>query len=266
MVAASVAFVNTSDIPEAAVASQRGAKKTKQVFSKWNLDLGAEEDDSFDAVEVDQPERPTLEALFPSFEPTLVQAIVAETATWEDALDVLLALTDDSVQREQQQRSIAKDAVIDSVGFPPLLDADGWEVVREAALDMEDDGRMWCEVAKEASKVQTMCAARKWETPARPSVLLHGTDQPDNVGWLSADDICHVLGDDMLDGGDQVEFETEHDCRQRRGVERRCNQSKYSHRPAGTKQTSLTKPQGTQTKSKETEPPAWRLCRFEDRL
>jgi len=249
MVAASVAFVNTSDIPEAAVASQRGAKKTKQVFSNWNLDLGAEEDDSFDAVEVDQPERPTLEALFPSFEPTLVQAIVAETATWEDALDVLLALTDDSVQREQQQRSIAKDAVIDSVGFPPLLDADGWEVVREAALDMEDDGRMWCEVAKEASKVQTMCAARKWETPARPSVLLQ-----------------KVLGDDMLDGGDQVEFETEHDCRQRRGVERRCNQSKYSRRPAGTTQTSLTKPQGKQTKSKETEPPAWRLCRFEDRL
>jgi len=249
MVAASVAFVNTSDIPEAAVASQRGAKKTKQVFSKWNLDLGAEEDDSFDAVEVDQPERPTLEALFPSFEPTLVQAIVAETATWEDALDVLLALTDDSVQREQQQRSIAKDAVIDSVGFPPLLDADGWEVVREAALDMEDDGRMWCEVAKEASKVQTMCAARKWETPARPSVLLQ-----------------KVLGDDMLDGGDQVEFETEHDCRQRRGVERRCNQSKYSRRPAGTKQTSPTEPQGKQTKSKETEPPAWRLCRFEDRL
>jgi len=249
MVAASVAFVNTSDIPEAAVASQRGAKKTKQVFSKWNLDLGAEEDDSFDAVEVDQPERPTLEALFPSFEPTLVQAIVAETATWEDALDVLLALTDDSVQREQQQRSIAKDVVIDSIGFPPLLDADGWEVVREAALDMEDDGRMWCEVAKEASKVQTMCAARKWETPARPSVLLQ-----------------KVLGDDMLDGGDQVEFETEHDCRQRRGVERRCNQSKYSRRPAGTEQTSLTKPQGKQIKSKETEPPAWRLCRFEDRL
>jgi len=250
MVVASVVFVNTSDIPEAAVASHGGAKKTKQVFSKWNLDLGADEDDSFDAVEVDQPDRPTLEALFPSFEPTLVQTIVAETATWEDALDVLLALTDDSAQRDQKQRSIAKEAVIDSVGFPPLLDADGWEVVREATLDVEDDGRIWCEVAKgDASKVQTMSGARKWDTPARPSVLLQ-----------------KVLGDDMLDGGDQVEFETEHDCRQRRGEERRFNQSKHSRRPAGTKQTSLTKPQGKQTKSKDTEPPAWRLCRFEDRL
>jgi len=254
MVVASVAFVNTSDIPEAAVVSQGAAKKTKQVLSKWNLDLGEEDNDSFDAMtsdQPDQPERPTLEALFPSFDPILVQAMVAESATWEDALDVLLALTDDNVQSARTQRSIAKDPVHDSDGFPPLLDADGWEVVGEASLDVEDDGRVWCDVARgDASTVQSKCGARKWETFARPSALLHKSQ----------------LGNDMLEVGDEVEFETEHDCRQRRGAERRFNQFKYSRRPAGTKPTSLTKTQGKQTKIKDSEPPAWRLCRFEDRL
>lgn len=246
MVVAPVAYVNTSDLPEATVVSQRAAKKTKQVFSKWNLDFG-EEDDSFDARKLDQPKRPKLEALFPSFDPVLVQAIVAESVTWEEALGVLLTLADDSVQCEQKQRSIAKDPVTDNAGFPPLLDADGWEVVREAALDVEDDGRVWCEVVKgDASNAQSMRGARLWETPACPSVLVH-------KGPLG-------------EVGDQVEFETEHDCRQRRGMERRFNQAKYSRRPAGTKQTSPTKTQGRQGKSKDSEPPAWRLCRFEDRL
>jgi hypothetical protein len=252
MVVAPVACVNTSDLPEAAVASQGQdrSRKTKQVLAKWNVDLGEEDDDSFNAMTSDQPERPTLEGLFPSFDPTLVQAIVAESATWEDALDVLLTLTDDSMQCERKQRSIAKDPVLDSAGFPPLLDADGWEVVREAALDVEDDGRVWCDVAKgDTSTVQSMCGARKLEMLARPFLLQKSQ-----------------LGNDMPEVGDQVEFETEHDCRQRRGAERRSNQFKYSRRPAGTKPISLTKTNGKQTKSKDSEPPAWRLCRFEDRL
>jgi hypothetical protein len=249
MVVAPVAFVNTSDLPEATVVSQRAARKTKQVFSKWNIDMG--EEDSFDARTLDQPERPKLEALFPSFDPVLVQTIVAESATWEEALGVLLTLSDDNVQCEQRQRSIAKDPVTDNAGFPPLLDADGWEVVREAVLDVEDDGRVWCEVVKgDASNAQSMRGARLWETLARPSMLVQ--EGP--------------LGNVTLEVGDQVELETEHDHRQRRGMERRFNQAKYSRRPACAKQTNTTKTSGKQVKSKDSEPPAWRLCRFEDRL
>jgi hypothetical protein len=224
MVVAPVACVNTSDLPEAAVASQgHWARKTKKVIAKWNVDLGEEDEDSFNAMTSNQPERPTLEGLFPSFDPTLVQAIVAESATWEDALDVLLTLTDDSVQCERQQRYIAKDPALDSAGFPPLLDADGWEVVREVALDVEDDGRVWCDVAKGGtSTAQSMCGERKLEVLARPSLLLQKSQ----------------FGNDKPEVDDQVEFETEHDCRQRRGAERRSNQFKYSRRPAGTKPIS----------------------------
>jgi len=251
MVAAPAAFVNTSDLPEASIVSQGSAKKTRQVFSKWNKELSKEEDDSFDTLTLDQPERPTLEALFPSFDPSLVQVIVEETGSWEDALDVLLTLTDDGVQRERKQGSTGKHPLIDSAGFPPLLDADGWEMVREAALDGQDDSRVWCEVAKgDTSAVQTACGARKWETVARPSVLVHRVQ----------------LGSDMQEVGDQLESETEHDCRQRRGQERRFNQAKYSRRPAVAKQSSPTKTHGKQNKVQDIEPPAWRLCRFEDRL
>jgi len=250
MVVAPAAFVNTRDLPEATMVSQRTARKTKQVFSKWNLDFG-EDEDSFDARTLDQPERPQLDSLFPSFDPVLVQTIVAESATWEEALGVLLSLADDNVKCEQRQRSIAKDPVTDNAGFPPLLDADGWEVVREAALDVEDDGgRVWCEVAKgDASDAQSIRGARWWETLARPSVVHEGP-----------------LGNVTLEVGDEVELETEHDHRQRRGMERRFNQAKYSRRPACTKQTNPTKTSGKQEKSKDSEPPAWRLCRFEDRL
>jgi hypothetical protein len=252
MVGAPVAFVNTSDLLEASVVSQRTTRKTKQVFSKWNLDF-EEEDDSFDARTLDQPEHPKFEALFPSIDPALVQTIVAESVTWEEALGVLLTLSDDNVKCEQRQRSIAKNPVTDNTGFPPLLDADGWEVVREAVLDAEEeDDRMWCEVAKgDASNAQSVRGARLWETLARPSVPVH-------KGLL--------LGNATLELGEQVELETEHDCRQRRGMERRLNQAKHSRRPTCTKQTNPTKTSGKQGKSKDSEPPAWRLCRFEDRL
>jgi hypothetical protein len=220
------------------------------VLSKWNVDID-EDCDSFYAMKFDQPEHPQFEALFPSMDPVLVQAIVAESVTLEEALGVLLSLADDSVKCEQRQRSIAKDPVTDNAGFPPLLDADGWQVVREAVLDVQDDGRVWCEVVQgDACTAQSRSGARLWDAPARPSVLVHkGTFEKV-----------------MQEEGDQVEFETEHDCRQRRGIERRFNQAKYSRRPSGTKQTSLTKTPGKQGKSKDSEPPAWRLCRLEDRL
>lgn len=249
MVVAPVAFVNTSDLPEATI-SQRAARKTKRVFSKWNVDVD-EDCDYFDSMKLDQPDNPQLEALFPSIDPVLVQAIVAESVNFEEALGVLLSLADDSVKCGQRQRSIAKDPVTDNAGFPPLLDADGWQVVREAVLDVQDDGRVWCEVVQgDASIAQSKSGARLWEALARPSVLVHkGTFEKV-----------------IQDVGDQVEFETEHDCRQRRGIERRYNQAKYSRRPACINQTSLTKKPEKQGKSKDSEPPAWRLCRLEDRL
>lgn len=247
MVVAPAAFVNTSDLPEVTLVPQRAPRKTKQVFTKWNLDL--DEHDEIDVSKMDQPEHVNLEVLFPSFDPVLVQAIVAESSTWEDALGVLLTLSDDSVKCEPRQRSIAKDPVTDSAGFPPLLDADGWEVVRELDLNEEGDTRVWCEVVKEvASTVQTERRPRLWETNARPSMQVHGGP----------------LGKAIL--GDQVEFETEHDCRQRHGMERRLKQAKYSRRPALTTKPNPKKVAGKQVKTKDPDPPAWRLCRFEDRL
>lgn len=248
MVAASAAVVNTFDIPEAAFGAQKTSRKNKHVVPKWSLDLAEEHKEVFSC-------KPDLEAMFPSFESNLVQAIVAESSTWEKALGVLLALADDKMEFVDRQSPIAKDPVTDHVGFPALLDADGWEVVRASDLD-EKDHPMWRDVVRDvANGMQSIHRPQQCEKEERCSLMV--------FQGLSG----KVL-EAVAESCDLVEGETEHECRQRRGEERRWNRAKHNRRPSTSSTLSDVKKVVAKREKGRTDagPPAWRLCRLEDRL
>lgn len=248
MVAASAAVVNALDIPEAAFGAQRASRKKKHGVSKWSLDLGEEHKEVFGC-------KPDFEEMFPSFESELVQAIIAESPTWEKALVVLLALADDTMEFEDRQAPIAKDPVTDHVGFPALLDADGWEVVRESDLD-EKEHPMWRDVIRDvANGMQSIHGPQHREKEERCSLT---------VFQRFPRKACEVVADSC----DPVEGETEHECRQRRGEERRFNRAKHARRPTTSSTLSDVKKVAVKRENGRTdaEPPAWRLCRLEDRL
>jgi len=237
-----VAHLNTSDLPEASFFSQRVTRKKGFVFSKWT----GETDKGHSQSEGDSEHSglPNFQALFPGFDFALVNSIVAETATWEEALQVLLSLADDHVPCEQKHQSLATDPMIDKVAFPPLLDMNGWELIHEDDI-IANTGRLWCEMAKDISSITQQCKPRLRDSNKD---LLPPRE-------ISRGDMAEVL--------DELEFESEYDCKQRRGIERRSSQAKNCRRPATV---NTTKREGKRDQPKDVEPPAWRLCRFEDRL
>lgn len=250
MVAVSAACVNVADIPEAAFSSQRSSRrssrKQRQAVAKLFLDFT--EVESHDEISGGKPD---LEAMFPGFDADLVQSIVSETPTWEKALSVLLALADNEQHFEDRQSPLAKDPLTDHAGFPALLDADGWEVVRGVDFD-EKDNLIWSDVVRDVAKC--MHSIRKSPECHSSAVFKR---LPGAVAEIGASEY------------DRVEVETEHECRQRRGVERRLNSAKHDRRPATTCSglPEVKKEAGKQNKTcKDSSPPAWRLCRFEDKL
>jgi len=243
MVSAScVATVNAVDIPEVTLGAQRASRKKKKVVPKWSL--------AFVYEHGIIGSKPDFETMFPSFEPALLQAIVAESPSWEKAFEVLFALTDNNIVVDVCSSAIAKDPVTDHVGFPTLLDADGWEVV--CGVDVEEEHDIsWCDVVRAAAQgTPSIDETRLWNNDAevRQHRPIYASE-----GHLKA----------------EVE-ETEHECRQRRGIERRLKRAKHHRQPtklSGPSKGLVTKLAGKDTqKSENVEPPAWRLCRFEDRL
>lgn len=247
MVATSAVGVNTSDIPEASFGAQKSSRTGKHVVPKWNFAIAdsiAEEHDEISGC------TPDLKAMFPSLESDLVHAIVAESPTWEKALGVLLSLMDDKIDFDNRQVPIAKDPVTDHLGFPSLLDADGWEVIR--GLDPNDTNHpMWCDAVRDVTNsVQSIRGS-----PQRHSWML--------FDGLTRKDVA------VAAGNDHAEVETEHECKQRRGVERRLNRAKHDRRPTNTlvRSSEVKNIAGKHDKEhKDSGPPAWRLCRFEDKL
>jgi len=240
MVVVSPASVNTMDIPEATFSAQGSLRKKKHAICKWILDSAEERN-------VTHGCKSEIEAMFPSVESNLVKTIVAESTTLEKALDVLLALVDDEIAPVRRQDPITKDPVTDRIGFPSLLDADGWEVVPES----DSAGRVrfqWCDVVSHAT--QSIPQTDKRHLSMVLEVL------PSNSVMAVA-----------ADGHDGAELESEHECRQRQGVERRLRRAKHNRRPTKTlSMPSEVKKVAGKHERKDSEPPAWRLCRFEDRL
>lgn len=243
MVATSAGFVNTIDVPEAIFGAQKASRKKKHATPKWDF---AEEHHEISGS------KPDFGAMFPLFEPDLVQAIVAESPTWEKAFGILLALADDKMEFEYPQAPIAKDPVTDHVGFPALLDADGWEVIRGWDFDKEDHP-MWCDVVKDNPRSMQSIRGRLDETDEHHSLL--------------AREGLPRITEVVADRCDDAEVETERECRQRRGTERRLNRAKHNRRPTtSSRPCDEKKIAGNMKKCTDFEPPAWRLCRFEDRL
>jgi len=231
--------VNTTDLPEASFRRQRDTRKKRCVLPKWNGRTFEERAHS--DGDLGPPDFP---ALFPGFDHALVTSIVAETSTWEDALRVLLALADDTVQCEETHQLPSPDTT-DELAFPPLVDSDGWQVISEIDT-AADTSRLWCEVAKDISCIP-FPASKSRLMDAHKSVLHSG-----ETSQLS------VL--------EEVEVESEYDCKQRRGIERRLNQVKNSRCQAQPNKTQRTTQRVDRGHQRSTESPAWRLCRFEDRL
>lgn len=280
MVAVSAASVNAIDIPEATLGAHRASRKNKHLVPKWSWELAEEHDEV-------SKSKPDLQAMFPLFESELVRLIVTESQTWEKALGILLALADDDIQFEHKQAPITKDPVTDHLGFPTLLSSDGWEVVRGVDLD-EKHHSAWCgDTVRDANQnTESTCGLRLWDKDDRQSSMVL-QDQRVKVVAVAAD-------------YDHLEVETEHECRQRRGTERRLNHAKHNRRPTAFSVPSTFKqPSGQLDKEhrpntrrhcswtcqtgrsrhsplcaagpvaagvKNSEPPGWRLCRFEDRL
>lgn len=233
-----VASVNAVDIPEVTLCAQRGSRKQNKVVPKWSLAFV--QDHGITGC------KPDFETMFPSFEPSLLQAIVAESPSWEKALEVLLALADDNIVVDVCSSPIAKDPVTDHVGFPTLLDADGWEVV--CGVDVEEEQDIsWCDVVRAAAQ----------DTPSIDRLRLWNNDaEVQQNGPIYASE------------GHQKEEveETEYECRQRRGLERRLKRGNHHRQP--TKLSDIPKRVIPNFCAATIigKPQVWRLCRFEDRL
>jgi hypothetical protein len=235
-----MAQVNTSDLPEASVHSQRITRGKKLNFPKKIGEL---------CCEIVQSEwsfehfgHANFHELFPTFDPVLVDSIVADSSTLEDALKVLLSLSDDEVclSPEQQHPWSVVEPIADTtdvVAFPPLSAADGWEMVNEVDTTV-NLSRLWSEVAKDSSNFTQQ------RFQSRPSAAFV-PDRQISKCWVS-----EVEG--------EIEFENEHECKQRRGMERRLSQMKNS-RHSDALHTAKRK--GKQDRKTDIEP--LRLSRFE---
>ena len=239
MVAVSAASVNAIDIPEATLGAQRASRKNKQLVPKWSLEFAEEHDEV-------STSKPDLAAMFPLFESDLVRLIVTESQTWEKALGILLELADDDIQFEHKQAPITKDPVTDHLGFPTLLDSDGWEVVRGVDLDETHHSVWGGDTVRDVKRsTESTCGLRLWDKDdCQSSMVLQ--DQCVKVVAVAAN-------------YDHVEVETEHECRQRRGTERRLNHAKHNRRPTAFSVPSIFKQPDGQL-DKEHRPNTRRHC------
>jgi len=156
-----------------------------------------------------------LVAMFPSLDPALVQAIVLDSSSAQQAMETFLALTA-AESEPAAPPPAAKNIGIESTdAFPSLTDADGWQVASQHMFDRTNDdlGSAWCERAKAAASQpapQPVWAPASRMLPARKC----STKQ------------AGVVAPEIVQG------ETDYDMRQRTGKQRMQNRARFSRRPA----------------------------------
>merc|ERR1712224_316733 len=114
------------------------------------------------------------EAMFPSLDCGLVQAIVSEAPAPERAMETLLALTaamgepvagsEGSVDLDQGKPVPHNVHIENHEQFPLLLSADGWQVVSQRELERspeEELGNAWLDRAKIASQLPAQAVSQK---------------------------------------------------------------------------------------------------------
>lgn len=148
--------VNLSDIPELMPGAHSSTNPAQRVeFEERCRELYAERMEEQHAG-TPAPETGAtvseLEAMFPNLDSALVQVLVADAATPQQALETLLALASAASDEFLGPPLPSKDIGLqDLEAFPSLVDADGWQVSSQQMFErgLEDDlGSAWCDRAK----------------------------------------------------------------------------------------------------------------------
>jgi len=156
-----------------------------------------------------------LEAMFPTLDPSLVRALVADSPTPQDAIETLLALaaaTGDPGERPPTPPPLNL-GVEDIEKFPSLVDGDGWQVGTQRQFDRDPDedlGSAWRDRAKKAAPL-----------PAPPV-------QASTNAWSAA---AAAKRRERKESNAEEKLmqqpETEYEARQRKGQQRAKNRAQY---------------------------------------
>lgn len=147
--------VNLSDIPELMPGAQPSATPSQRTdFEQCCLRLyadGLKEQHGVAAVAANDITVDELEAMFPTLEPTLVHALVADAGTPQRAVDMLLVLTASAAEPTILPPTPRDLALEDIDVFPSLVDHDGWQIPSQHLFDRSIDadlGSAWCDRAR----------------------------------------------------------------------------------------------------------------------
>lgn len=215
-VACGQAMVNLSDVPELMAGAQsRANPAARNRFERRCVELHWDECE--DATH--NPEEPArihlaqnLAVMFPTVDFVLVQEIVAESQTEDQALETLLVLS--GTDPCAGMSTLPRDPANDDESFPALVGSDGWEVPGIRSLELEgSSGVSWRE--RVGSAIEHSQPQRSQLRTAVPVLPRPPTSQKERV----------------LD----PEYETEYDCRQRQGQRRAENKAKYGRRQPDSK-------------------------------
>lgn len=144
--------LNLEDLPEVAVGDRACFEsRSKHIHWHWN-------EDGCETVPTEKRQPKEIERMFPSLDPTLVQALMREASSPEVGLNTLLALvsslSDPACPQVQTALPPRDLGVEDEISFPSLTDAEGWQIVSQAQLQNESGpnaGFDWAARAKVVS-------------------------------------------------------------------------------------------------------------------
>lgn len=163
-----------------------------------------------------------LQAMFPSLDPSLVQAIIDDSVSPQHAVETLLMLSAASAEPASEEAGcqdlhMPKDlGVDDHMAFPVLVDTAGWQVMGPSfSHGSEDLGSAWCDLAKVAAALPHQKLA------ARPATQLTAIRPQRHPNASEHDDVSAVA---------QPEMETDYELRQRVGERRVKNFRQYGGR------------------------------------
>jgi len=175
--------LNFSDVPEMMHGAQPGAAPSKWLLARRCRDLQVETP-VLHIVEHLATVGTVHASMFPSLDADLVNSLVREASTLEQAIEILLALTTADQPESQFPTTESQPpttlpvelGVASMLEFPSLCDADGWQVPSGRGFGLGDvsDKTVWCDQAKTvaktvasfdmkplASKMQTVVTRRK---------------------------------------------------------------------------------------------------------
>lgn len=246
--------VNTLDVPEVFLGSQvRAERRQHGNFKQRCMALQSEEcDDGNDSPVASSSQALTdLSDIFPGVDASLIQSVVAESSTHQQAVETLLVLSSEHSDSpaDEWTHVAARDPGEDFRAFPALTDADGWEVYMPEQI--RTDEVAWSDVVKSAA---TCSHPQRVLRRPKSEALTISLEPPSEIDVVEPD----------IDG------ELEYAMSQSRGKHRVLNRVK--HQATASIGRSKVPIRGSDSLT-EVRPqkqaacvPAWRAFRLEDRL